>query len=239
MFNYIKADLYRIFSKKGLYICIGLIFALMLGGLWLAAADLQLESITLVTAIVFGLYGTVMGGYLISTIFGDDFSAKTIPATVGFGNSRIALGITKFFLYVMLIVLFTAITFGFFLLLLVIFGLQLEWTHIQPMIKLVVINSILGSIASTVLAVIAGYATQKASTTMTIFIIVELDLFGTLMRLLFVRLDMVDLGKYMRLGLLQELGVKINVETVLPYVIYVTMFFVIGLLVLRQKDLEF
>ncbi|MDR2416213.1 MAG: hypothetical protein LBD75_06535 [Candidatus Peribacteria bacterium] len=104
MFNYIKADLYRIFRKKSMYMYFGILaigYILMLVIFSITEGGKILGEISPIFMLV-SLFG---GGYLFATVYNDDLTAKTLPALIGFGIKRRMIVIAKFIVHTLMTLL--------------------------------------------------------------------------------------------------------------------------------------
>jgi len=238
MLNYIKAEFYRIFWKKGMYIYFGSLIMLMLLGVYLGASNITLSGIKNVTIVSFTLFGTAASAYLLSVVYGDDFAAKTLANVVGFGVDRWVIVVTKFLLNVIMSMLSFFITASIFCLMLMLIGLQLDVERVKDIFGVVTIVVLRGIAISTIASVIA-YAFQRGAIAIVVFIMISVGFFTQIIAFVLDKLNLSDLSKYSIDAILRQITTTINVETVLPYVVYVTVFTILAMIVFQQKDLDF
>lgn len=172
MFNYIKADLYRLFHKKSNYIFYGIVFALFIAvviiartnveeGMDFAEGYLQLGIILLTQffPLVFGLQAYI-------TVFTNDLSANTYQNIFTNGLSKIEFVIGKtitMMIYLLTTFLTGAVVYSIIYgILLMIEGGSIEFESFQHL-AVSAVTIYLGMLAYAALANILAYATQNST----------------------------------------------------------------------------
>jgi len=238
MFNYIGAECYRIIRKKTVYIYLGVLIGCMLFGVYLASSNMSLQSIKPVAMVCFTLFGTAASAYLLSVVHGDDLRAKTLVSVIGFGNERaVIVGVKLFLLAILTILTYGAAMLGYVLLLFAL-GFQLTASIIMGVFEVVLITALKGIAVSSIASVIA-YAFQRTSLAIVVFVLVDVGFFAQIIGYLLTRFKLEELSKYSINAILNELMKAVRVETVLPYIIYLSLFTLIAMFAFKQKDLDF
>jgi len=99
MRKYIGGEIYRVLHKRGLYILLFIYFAL--SAVMIAVANAMLDDVeSLLSGVeaLFSLMPFVIGGYLFSSFYCDDLSAKNLPTLIGFGIRRRTIVLSKLLL---------------------------------------------------------------------------------------------------------------------------------------------
>jgi len=238
MFNYIKADFYRIFSKKGMYVYFLILLSCMVGGLYVGLGSISLATMPLVADMCFTLFGLLASAYLLNTVYNDDFSAKTVPSVVGVGNNRVMIVLAKLLVSIVLTLLVFAIAVVTFYLFLTFFGFQFDTPGINVIISMA-LGTALKGIAITCVVSILIYLLQKGTAAIVAFIMINVGFFTAILLLVLDKFKLDSLGKYRIDEIIVRLMKEATLETVLPYVIYVTAFTVLAIFVFKQRDLDF
>lgn len=107
MLNYMRADLYRIFSRVSRYVLLAVFYLVTIGILNYVILSNHLNSIGIVSNIAF-VYtaGALVPGIIeLMTVFAEDFKAKTLQIAIGGGLSRTRVVLAKLLEFVLLAVL--------------------------------------------------------------------------------------------------------------------------------------
>ena len=81
MFNYLKAEMYRILKKRSFYI--------------INTGENITENVLMATVTMLNIGAIVVGIYIFTTVYNDDFNSKSMQAIIGYGIKRSKLVIYK------------------------------------------------------------------------------------------------------------------------------------------------
>jgi len=238
MFNYMKADLYRIACKKNMYVWLTIMLSFMLLGLYMGKDGLNAESLETATRAAFTFFWIIGGSYLLSTVYGDDLKSKTLPSIVGFGNSRAAVVIVKLLINVLLTSIILSIAALSLTLMVMFFGVSLDSTVISTILKTMMV-SVLTGIGYSSVAMLVGYCLQQSTLAIVFFVLINSNLVMILMNYILEKLNLTDLMDYLLNPIVTKLLSDVSVWTILPYVVYVTVVTVLTVVIFKQRDLDF
>ena len=238
MLNYLKAEFYRIFTKKGFYLFFGVLLGLYLllafitsGNIGGTALESQVQNLSLFVTLI-------GGGYLFSVVYNDDLSAKSLPAVIGFGNNRSTVIIVK----TLLAALLNLLMYGGFLLVIhltfMVLGLSFGWAESFRVASLGA-AAVLSLIGYNVLAGVVAYGTQKATLSIVAFVLLTTGVISSLINLGLGFLHLDALSSYMLGPLGTRLVFQPSVSALFSYLIYIGIFLLASLLAFSKKDLEF
>lgn len=179
------------------------------------------------------------GGYLFTTIYNDDLTAKTLPAIIGFGNKRTTIVISKIIIsIVMSIATFLAASVVFFLIF-TILGFKIDGNMSEVLFKILLLN-LLKLIAFSIISSVVVYGTQKATFSIVTFVLLITSFISQMLFLCLDKMkDMIDLTKYTLLPIVGEFVLNTTFLTFIPYFIYIAIFIVLSIVAFSKKDLEF
>jgi ABC-type transport system involved in multi-copper enzyme maturation permease subunit len=241
MFNYIKVDLYRIFAKRSMYIFFGVLTIIYIL-IFFAQGKIGAERIFSEISMNILLVSLLGGGYLFHTIYNDDLSAKTLPALIGFGMKRTTIIISKIIIYIIMTILMYLGAFIIFYLTFVVLGFEMTHEMLNGLFMLLFINLLqllaFGSITSVVV-----YGTQRSTMSIVVFVLLVTSFISGMFNMILgsglVRKVFGDLREYMIEPIVTRLVANVNLETILPYLIYVLIFIALSIFAFRKKELEF
>jgi len=238
MFNYIKADFYRILSKKGLYRNLLILFTLVVIGFLLGKEEVSIQYLPNILTLVFTFCQLVVSVYLLITVYSDEFNSKTFPAAVGFGKSRSGIVLAK----LLTNLVFTTVTLAALGVMIygiiTMFGIILTTDHIKMMTTMLAYQTLTGIGFSSV-AIVIGFWLQKASAALSVFIMLSLGFFGSAIQFILYKLNLKQWNDYLLENIVLKLVQDTTFETVIPYVIFLALFTIISVSIFRQKDLDF
>jgi len=239
MLNYLKADFYRIFNKKSMYITFVSFFVLYCLLVFIQSSSLTAKSIIDQADYVFMFLAILGGGYLFATIYNEDLTAKSLPSIIGFGIKRTTIIISK----IIVNIIMTAILFvlGYVALHLVFraLGFNIDGNSNIAVIKTAV-SYLLRLWAYGTIASIVVYGTQKATMSIVAFVLLVTGFVGQILFLLLNQFkEMLDLTKFTIIPIVFNLIEKPIIVNMLAYLIYVIVFVVLSIIAFRSKDLEF
>jgi ABC-type transport system involved in multi-copper enzyme maturation permease subunit len=235
MFNYIKAEFYRIFSKKSMYIYFASLLGLYIAYIFISSNGLTEDSILGKANYVFLFLSLFGSGYLFATIYNDDLNAKSLPSFIGFGMKRSTIVISKIIINAIMTILMFAVAFVIFCLIFYIIGLKIDGDTLTSILNLI-FGYLLKLFAYTSIASVIVYGTQKATMSMVTFIL----LITMFIDQMLIALLNDTLEKIFTIALIVEnLMFDASILLVLNYLIYVIVFITLSIFAFCKKDLEF
>ncbi len=249
MFNYIKAEMYRLTHKKGTYIYYGilaLIFTAIV--LYLNAevkgfGDTYYSIFTLIIPLVTSFF---IGIHVFIGIVMNDLTAKTLPNVLSTSLSRVQFLLGKLIVAFVSIVL-VHLVFGFLFIGLGIFvqgGVDGQaGTDIVTAIEVAGVN-ILGVVGFMLLASIVAYFFQKSSLALVAYIVLSLGIIDGILSqarglskyILYVYDHL--LGTYLNTASSSALKGALEVNQVVPLVIYLAVATIVAILVLTRIEIK-
>ncbi len=184
MKNFIKADLFRIFTKPLRCVMIG-IFGIFLIGTVIYQHINGFTDISMTNFMVGGnpIYGMLVMLVYIFVIFGDDFKAKNLQAAIGMGVSRYKVVLGKFVTYVSIMII-DLIFFTFLHTVLVAITGHLVTGEVFVEICVSLIDELLNGIVGMSIAMMVAFITQLPTVAALVYIIMQVNLVGFAMRFL-------------------------------------------------------
>jgi hypothetical protein len=170
MINYIRAEIYRILHKKGLYIFFGALALLYIVFVLIRSGDIKSTSIVTDATYVSSLLAMLAGGCLFAAIYTDDLGSKNLTTLIGFGLSKIKLVFAK----LILMTLSGAVVFGLVPLFMYTVYASLGWPAAGSDLATVYIlisKAFLATVAYAALAGIVVYGVQRATFAMVLYIL--------------------------------------------------------------------
>lgn len=181
MKNFIKADLYRVFTKPLRYIML-CIFGIMMIGV-LIYQNVSGYSDVSMTNLMVGdnpIYGVLVMLVYIFTIFGDDFRAKNLQAAIGMGVLRYQVVLGKFVTYSTIMAIDTL----FFALLHTLIVAAMGHLASGEVLSEIVVGlacELLRGILAMTIAMMAAFITQSATVASLVYILMNLNVAGFIM----------------------------------------------------------
>jgi ABC-type transport system involved in multi-copper enzyme maturation permease subunit len=235
MFNYIKAEIYRIFTKKSMYIYFATLLILYILYIFIRSKVLTESSIFAEASQVFFFLSLFGGGYLFATIYNDDLNAKSLPTLIGFGMKRSVIIISKMTInVVMTLLMFFSACIAFYLIFYVI-GLKMDNNMINDVLELM-FSYLFRLFAYSSIASVVVYGTQKATMAMVTFILL-VTMFVDQVLITFLNDALGEI--FIVILIVGKLISNLSVVTVISYLVYVVVFIVLSILAFRKKELEF
>jgi len=244
MINYIKAEIYRVFSRRYLYmmnfICLGfMIFIIIMS---LSVGNINESNITDAFKASFLIPISFVAILGFSVIYTDDLNAKTLPTAIGFGIKEYAIVITKLVITMINVVLFSVIAFIVLVVICFLIGIGLNITLVSD-VFIVMIEHILYITIYSSIAAIVVYGFQKASPASTIFFllvcrIVDYAIKFVLSMQFFID-NVGDFSSYTIMDVIENVMTKANFMTISQYILYLFVAIQISIFVFKKKGLEF
>jgi hypothetical protein len=241
MIDYIRADFYRILRKKSLYITFAIFLVCYCFLVFMRSNGLTDDNIAVEGSLVFNLLSLAGGGVLFAALYGDDLSAKTLPAVIGFGRRKISIVVAKLIMAVIIYFLVFAMTLGVLHVVLTCFGLNAS-AEISTLVNSC-LTYLLIALAYVAIASVVAFGTQKATLALVTYVVLATGFVGTMVGLLlsagFIK-DMVgDLSQYLITPLVGRLISEFSLIHLLEYAIYGGVFVALSAVIFQKKDLEF
>jgi len=176
---------------------------------------------------------------LFSTIYNDDLTAKTLPSLVGFGIKRSKIIISKMIISVIMSVLIFFAAFIVYYLIFTILGFNMDGNMRVGILNIAVV-SLLKLLAYSTIASVVVYGIQKATFSIVAFILLVTGLISQILFLILTHIkDIIDLYQFTLIPIVGGFIQEATFLTLLPYIIYVAIFFALSIIAFHKKDLEF
>lgn len=171
MADLIKADLYRIFNKKGLYIFSGICSVLFLVMMYLVHyPSFGYGDYVSFIQMVSSFIGIIIGTFVVGIVYNDDLRSKSLQSAIGFGMKRSQIVITK---YIIALIIYLIITSGFLALIESIpymFAFPIE-AKLHSALLMIFLGEVLKGIVYMALTSIVVFATQKTTIVTTVYLL--------------------------------------------------------------------
>lgn len=232
MLNYLKAEFRRIFLKKSIYITLGIsLIGLILVEL-IRYNSLSQEGILNEINTIFIMLSLVGGGILFWTIYCDDLTAKTLPQIIGFGNQKWKIIIVKLIISVILTSLMFFLALGVSSLMFMLMGFnvhkilsELLMLTTQRVMLLVAVSSVASALV---------YGTSKTSLGIATYMLILTGIVGQLLSLAIKTID-----KFTINSIVYTFIENPSISKFTPYLIYLSIFIILGMIAFNKKELEF
>lgn len=246
MINHIRAEIYRIMSKKSLYVFLGallVLYAIMMVIQYGGHAPDGAGNIVTQSKTLFSLMAILGGCFLFFAVYTDDLTAKTLPALIGFGKKRAGIVIAKLVVMVLFTVAMFVLTLFAFRALFSAMGYA-TGGDVARQLWSVVLEKSLMVVAFTAVSSVVVYGTQKAVLSVVLFAFLSS---GIISQLLINFLDsslvqgMVGSGvsDYTVIPIITAFVGGPTLATVVPYMIYLGLFVALSIVAFSRKELEF
>ncbi len=246
MINYIRAEIYRIVSKKNLYAFLGallVLYAIMMVIQYGGHAPNGAGNIVTQSKTLFSLMAILGGCFLFFTVYTDDLTAKTLPALIGFGKKRASIVIAKLAVMVLFTVAMFALTLVAFRALFSAMGYSTGGDVARQLWSVVSEKSLM-VVAFAAVSSVVVYGTQKAVLSVVLFAFLSSGIISQLL-INFLDSSLVrgmaggGLGDYTVIPIITALTGGTTIATVVPYVVYLGLFVALSIVAFGRKDLEF
>ncbi|WP_461246820.1 hypothetical protein [Treponema sp. R6D11] len=235
MLNYIKADLYRIFSKKSLYIVFASFLALFLIAIYVQSGSMTNGRVSTLEDYIFMFLNIILGIYLFNTIYNDDLNARSLPSLIGFGIKRSVIIISKFIIAIIIsAVLYFLVSLCFYF----VISLMGFAVNIVGLAQ-IVLASLFKLLALFSVASVVVYGTQKASVSIVAFVLLITGFVSQMLLLILNQMGFDKLYNYSIGPITTSLVNNPSVNAAVPYLIYVIFFIALSIFAFKKKDLEF
>lgn len=238
MFNYIKSEFYRILNKKSMYIFLGIC---MIG--YIIITLMRIKEMTDASIIgeanfVFTFVSILGGGFMFATIYNDDLTAKTLIPLIGFGEKRIIIAISKIIITIILMSILLISALIAFYLIFTLIGFNVETNILKELYP-----QFLLTIAYSIVASVLVYGTQKATISIVAFVLLSTGFISQLLLMLLesnlIKNLIGDVARFTIYPIVIKLVDKVNIQTIIPYLIYIIVIIVLSIITFKKKELEF
>lgn len=248
MVQLIKADLYRIFNKKTMYVYVGFCAVAFVGLMLLMNANgMDAKSYPTFVSVITNFMGLFVGTFVVALVYNDDLKSKSLQSAIGFGMKRSTLVFTKFGLA---LIMFAIMVLGYSALVAImpqVMGYTLEAQTVtiiagNIMIEVVKIIAYIGLVS------VVAFAIQKPTFVTTIFILLATGTFGSLLGLILGQGFMIKIfGNLMQytptvMGNTYMINLSENVQrfdAIGAILIYALVGLVVSAILFKNKELEF
>ncbi len=186
MINFIKADLFRVFTKPLRYVML-CIFGISMAGILIYQSISGYTDVSLTSLMVGGnpVYGILVMLAYIFTIFGDDFRAKNLQAAIGMGVLRYQVVLGKFMTYSIIMFLDTIF---FALIHTLIVGIMGHLVTGEVLIEIFVdlACELLKGILAMSIAMMAAFVSQSVTVASLVYTLMYMNVLGLAMPYLLV-----------------------------------------------------
>lgn len=180
MFNYLKAEFYKQFQSKGMFIYFGILAAIFI--LYAILRKTLSGSISIFDFDYFKqMFIFLIGTFVFGTSYTDDINNKTLPSIIGNGLSRNKIWISKFIEIVINSFLFCFLSVVYMVIIFIIFGAEFNNDIARYALQVVVVQS-LAIILYAVFGSIGAFFAQKVQPAIIFFLF--FSCFGQLISLL-------------------------------------------------------
>ena len=250
MFNYIRADLYRIFHQVFRYIWVGLCIAILVAIQLTSAVKNDLNAIGFAASV----HGCIVAAAVIcgvgelAAVFSDDFRAKTMQIAIGNGVSRRHVVLAKLlemiFLFLLdLLVLTLLLILGG----VVVMGLSFTAHPIRQMLVEVFSSALTATLCADVTMILLFY-TQKSGFAPILYLVLYVDPVNLILRSFLeynevaLRLHLGDFTMTSLVGAINTqlgLGASFPAKQIILMVIYIVAVYAITCAVFNKRELDF
>ena len=199
MINYIKAELYRLFRKKSLYIYYSVLAVLFLIVTYMMDDVLTPQNAVDYTQGILRFIPVLFGGFIFAAVYIDDLTAKSLPQAIGFGINKTAILFSKIIVSTLINIVFLIAALLIMCAAFIAFGVNIAGI-IDIMLKMLIRPVLLTAVYMAV-GSIASFGTQKIPAAMTVYLFFSSGLvdylLNELLRLEFIRMTlMTDIRRY-------------------------------------------
>lgn len=250
MFNYIRADLYRIFHQALRYIWLILCMAVLVAlQLYFAARD-NLNALGFASYIhTFLKIATVICGVgELSSVFTDDFRAKTMQIAIGNGVSRRHVVLAKLLEFAFLFLLDLVILTALMILGGVVFmGLSFTAHPIQQMLVNILSSTLTAVLCADVTMILLFY-TQKTGFAPLLYLVLFIDPIHQIFQMAFSTNETflrLHLGDYTMTSLIGTVNTQLGLGASFPAMqlilvfAYIVAVYLVTCLVFNKRELDF
>jgi len=246
MHNYIRAELYRIFHKKGLYIYFVILSLLYVVSV-LMRSTIFSSPVAVSDLFIFTSLPFFIGGPLFASIYNDDLNARTLPPIIGFGRSKVFIALCKLLVTIVMVVLHYLLVFVGFCAIHLLLRTGIDHILVSTILEML-IESILLTIGFILVTNIVTYGIQKPTFSIVAYLILCMELISEMVKNI-LQSSMIsnifgDLTGYTlpRIASRFSEGIaasKFDAMAFIQYLIYLLVAFSILSIVFNKKELEF
>jgi ABC-type transport system involved in multi-copper enzyme maturation permease subunit len=256
MLNYLKAEFYRVFRKRSMYIYFGALaaaYAIVAVAAYAIATVTQsymieADAILVDAQVAFSLLPVFVGGYLFAGLYTDDLGSKNLSALIGFGLSKAAIVLSK----LILTAVFTIVVYGavplFMWAVYAALGHAPEAATLSLVFKQYALFSLLLTFAFSALTAIVVYGLQRGTFAMVLFVVLSTGSVSNMLGLLLKWHVIADVFPGLEQHLAYAVAMKLAGyvaagEPVLAltaeFLAYCAVATALAVLAFRKKELEF
>lgn len=248
MLQLIKADLYRIFNKKGLYIFSGICTVGFLLVLYLVKTpNFDFNTYTSFVSMVASFICIIIGPFIMGLVYNDDLRSKSLQSAIGFGMKRSQIVITKF---IVAMIMYAVICFGFGALILTApYMFAIPVGNIMQSALLTNFGiEVLRGIVYMAIASIAAFGTQKTTIVTTAYLLIATQtvsgILGLVLGMDFLTNLFGNLSQYLPSNMItrlnmQLLGGPVDIKFPILIAVSVVVSILVSIILFNKKELEF
>lgn len=248
MSNLIKADLYRIFNKKGLYIFSGICSVLFLLMIYMVhyPSFTYLDYLSFIQMLT-SFIGLIIGTFVVGLVYNDDLRSKSLQSAIGFGMKRSQIVITKF---IVALVVYLIISLGFLALILsapYMFAIP-QMPGILKSLLIMFFGEVTRGIIYMALSSVVVFGTQKPTFNTTVYLLLAtgtvVNIAGMILNVGFIKNTFGNLGQYLPSNALSIFIAKLtsDVFSTQDFIIVIATIIIsliASIVVFNKKELEF
>ena len=248
MINYIKADFYRIFRKKSLYIFLAICsLGFILANVLISGDNYTEDVYTGLSVVLLTFVPVFVGLFVFNIVYVDDLRSKSLQTAIGFGKKRSEIVLIKYIDAILLLLFFTILITLHILVIPNIFGLSLT-SITREVLFSNVLSVVLKSLGYFAISSIAVFFFQKTTSATTVYILLSTGTINIMFSLLLSQSFIVemfgDLHPYLYTESVNNLINAIQLGDDIMKNILIILIYIIGSTVLssflfNRKELEF
>lgn len=248
MFNLIKADLYRIFNKKGIYVFAAVCSLGFLGMIYLVdSPNFTFSDYESFAGMVISFIPIIIGPFIIGLIYNDDLRSKSLQSAIGHGMKRSTIIITKF---IVAMIMLGVILLGFLALLVsapYMFAFAQGSFFESPLIKIFFTES-LRSVVYIALTTMVVFVTQKPTVVTTVYLLLATQTLSGILSLIlglnFIVDNFGNVMMYLPTNLVTTFNSNLlqNISSYKePFIlaVMIVMSIIVSIVLFNKKELEF
>jgi len=237
-----SAEMYRLSRKRNMYLYFGAIALGYLLIVFMRSRGLGPDSVVTDAATVFGFMPALLGGFLFTSLFTDDLTARNLITLVGNGISRTQIVLTKF----LALILTTAIAFALLLVwhlaCYAIFGAAAAGPQIGY-VAAIALQLWLVTLGFSAVAACVVYGTQKATVAVVAYFMLAFNVVTMLVNIVTSQLNL-DLSSRLFSGtsvnIMSNLMLGGNaIAPAIEYLVYLILAIVAAIVIFAKREMEF
>lgn len=253
MINYIKADVYRLFHKKSLYIYYSALAILFLFITYMMSDILTAQNAVDYTAGILRFLPVLFGGFIFAAVYIDDLIAKSLPQILGFGINKTFILFSKIIISTLINILFLLLALLIICMSFMAFGVKID--NIMDIMLKMLIRPVLLTTVYIAVASIAAFGTQNTAVAIIVYLFFSSGLvdflLNELLRLEYIRMaastDIRHYFLYTIEAIVYEIDDMIflpnyysfSIIPVIQYIIFLIITLFLSVLAFDKKEIEF